>query len=507
MVCALENPATWSSAERRAWRWPERVKPSEWIERNVYIPDNSFNAEPGLYSFDRTPFWRDVADCLIEPAVRQVWVYKANQVGFTQLLLALLAYFAVQDPGAAGVLMPDEDSIDELFDEELKPLFKATPETRKLLSGRAWDDTKHELKLATMPILGLYSGSSSKLEKRKFRYAIGDEINLYKDQAGQPSALSRLLIRITTWAHRGRAIFGSKPTTTDGAVTKGYESCPDKRRFFMPCARCGQYHEWLWSQVKGFRDAPGNDKFERADHVKRLGQAHYECPNCRKVTEERERMACVRAGRWVSGYLDGEVWKPVQKVTAEGVVTGERMESERVGFYVWGIASPWTPMSLLAAEFIEAEGDAERTSTFRTTRLALPQRQVIKSTRPSVVRDKKAIAPPPLIVPAWASHLFATVDTQDDWFKYVIRAWGGGLKSQLIVEGEVHEGNAPVAADKRNQWAWDEVKRIGLESRFEIEGGGGIVSPSVMLIDSGGSRTNEVYEFSTAILGSSQRKG
>jgi hypothetical protein len=119
------------------------------------------------------------------------------------------------------------------------------------------------------------------------------------------------------------------------------------------------YHEWLWSQVKGFRDAPGNDKFERADHVKRNGQAHYECPNCKKVTEERERMACVRAGRWVSGHLDGEQWKPVQKVTASGEVTGERMESERVGFYVWGIASPWTPMSLLAAEFIEAEGDAE----------------------------------------------------------------------------------------------------------------------------------------------------
>jgi hypothetical protein len=114
--------------------------------------------------------------------------------------------------------------------------------------GRAWDDTKHELHLATMPILGLYAGSSSKLEKRKFRYAIGDEINLYRDQPGQPSALGRLLIRITTWGHRGRAIFGSKPTTTDGAITKGYESCPDKRRFFMPCARCGMYHEWLWSR-------------------------------------------------------------------------------------------------------------------------------------------------------------------------------------------------------------------------------------------------------------------
>jgi hypothetical protein len=82
---------------------------------------------------------------------------------------------------------------------------------------------------------------------------------------------------------------------------------------------------------------------------------------------------------------------------------------------------------------------------------------VIKSTRPSIVRDKKAIAPPPLIVPSWAVAVFATFDTQPDWLKYVIRAWGGGLKSQLIVEGEIHEATRRWRPDKRKQWVWDEV--------------------------------------------------
>lgn len=488
---AVVDDVIWSPAESRAWRWPERQKPSGWIESHVVIPDNSFNPEPGPFSFNRTPYWREVADAVVETTVREIWVYKANQVGFTQLLLALLAYFACQDPGATGVLMPDEDSIDELFAEELKPLIRATPETKRLISGRAWDDTKHELLLSSMPILGLYAGSASKLEKRKFRYGLADEINLCRDL----TVLDKLKVRLTTWGHRGRAIFGSKPTTTDGAITKGYESCPDKRKFFMPCARCGQYHEWLWSQVKGFREAPGADKFERADYVKRNKLAHYECPLCKKITEEKERMACVRAGRWVSGNLDGEQWKPLQKVTEGGVVTGDRPAAERVGFYVWGIHSPWTPMYLLAKEWIECEGDAEKTKTFRQTRLALPHREVVKSTRPSVVRDKKAIAPPPLIVPSWAVAVFATFDTQPDWLKYVIRAWGGGFKSQLLIEGEIHESNAPVDPDKRKAWAWDQAFKIGLESRFEIEGGGGVVTPKAMLIDSGGDRTGEVYEF------------
>jgi hypothetical protein len=159
----------------------------------------AFNAEPGLYSFRPHAVLAGRGRLPVEPAVRQVWVYKANQVGFTQLLMALLAYFAVQDPGAAGVLMPDEDSIDELFDEELKPLIKATPETRKLLSGRAWDDTKHELHLATMPILGLYAGKLFEAGEAEVPVRDRRRDQPVRDQPGQPAALGRLLIRITTW--------------------------------------------------------------------------------------------------------------------------------------------------------------------------------------------------------------------------------------------------------------------------------------------------------------------
>jgi phage terminase large subunit GpA-like protein len=471
------------------------LQPSRWVEQNVVIPDNGFNAEPGPFRFDRTPYWREVLDTLTDTTVREIWVYKANQVGFTQLMMAAAAYCAAQDPGALALLMPDEDSVDELFAEQLVPLINASPEVAKLKTGRAWDSTSHELWLSTMPILGIYSGSAAKLEKRPLRYVIADEINLLKDLPGESSAIQRSLKRITTWQHRGKALFGSKPTTTDGAVTKGYESSPDKRRYLMPCARCGKYHEWLWSQVKGFRDAPGNDKWDRANWVKLNHAAHYECPNCRGVVTEPERLACVRAGRWVSGTMDGEKWSPAQKVSDSGTVSGNRVASERVGFYAWSIVSPWVPMHMLAGEFIEAEGDADRTRGFRNARLALPYHEVSKSTRPSAVRDKRGIAPPPLIVPRWTTGIFTTVDVQADWVRYVIRAWGGGFKSQLLVDGFIHESNAPVAVELRKEWVWAEMVRVGLESRLEVEGGG-VASPSAMLVDSGdGGRTNEVYAF------------
>jgi phage terminase large subunit GpA-like protein len=473
-----------------AWAQEDADPPSIWIEQNVRIPDNAQNPEPGPFSFARTPHWREPVDLVIDPAVREIWVYKPNQIGFTLLLQAIIAYWSVKAPGATGFLMPDKDSIEELFTEELKPLIKATPATNRLRSGKAWDETKDELWLGAMPILGIYSGGQSKLEKRKFRYAVGDEINLYQDKSGQPPAIPRLLVRQTTWGRRAKAIFGSKPTTADGHITRGYQSCPDKRRYFMPCWHCGRYQDWRWSQIKGFRDAPGADKSDRANWVRQQKPVFYECEHCRRQLDERMRWAAVEAGRWVSGVSEaasaeggGEIWRPVQEVSESGVVTGPRVKTERVGLHVWSIVSAWLSMSQLAAEFIEAEGDSEKARNFRNARLALPFDEIKRTVRPSVVRDKKklaSISSGTPIVPKWAVAIYATFDTQKDWFAGVIRAWGWGFRSQLLWHGQCY--------------SFEEVYKLGLESRFEIEGGG-IAAPKALLIDSGGDRTNEVYQF------------
>lgn len=468
----------WTDSERAAWAWKDPVQPSVWCESgDLYIPANAINAEPGAYSFARTPYWREIADLVADPVVQEIWVYKPTQVGFTRLMVNLICYFADQSPGALGLLMPDEDTVDEIFAEEIYPTMQVSPAMKRHLPSRAWDATKREIWLDTMPVFGLYAGSVQKLARRALRYIICDEIDKYRPFKSEASPIQLLKKRLMTWGRRAKAIFGSSPTTPNGNIAQGFSQCADRRRFYVPCPRCGFYQQLLWPQVRGFQEAEGKTKSERAEWVRQHRPCWYECRQCKGRMEESEKDNAVAAGRWAS---DG------QRVEA-GKLIGERPYSTKVGVHLNSLPAPnnWLGFSDLAAEFIEADGDLDKRRDFKNAREALPWEDVAKRVSTNVIEKKRDIAPAPGIVPRWAVALYATFDTQHDWFAGTVRAWGWGMKSQLIWHGECHSPG---------QAGFDEVLKIGLESRWPIEGGG-FATPKALLIDSGGDRTEDVYDF------------
>jgi phage terminase large subunit GpA-like protein len=110
------------------------------------------------------------------------------------------------------------------------------------------------------------------------------------------------------------------------------------------------------------------------------------------------------------------------------------------------------------------------------------------SVKSDVISVKAASAPDPHVVPPWAVALIAAADTQKDHFWFTIRAWGFGFKSQLV-----HYGLATT---------FDELYRVALESSFPIDGQtGAVAKPSHLLIDTGGNRTGEVYQFALNDIG------
>jgi phage terminase large subunit GpA-like protein len=452
---------------------PKRIKPSEWVQQNRVLTAEE-SAEPGPWRNERTPYLVGIMDATVEPGVEEVVFVKPTQVGGSENGRNLLAYWIDNDPGPVMLVMPTEQAAEEQIKERIRPLLENTPALARHVSGRKEDNTTSAIKLATMPLYVGWSNSPQSIATRPCRRVVFDEVDKYPPFSGREAdPISLGMERTATYGYRRTIYKPSTPTTEDGLIWKSYQNCGDKRHYVVPCPHCGHFQRLRFEQIKGFKGLAG-EKAERADQIVRENLAHYECEDCQEPILDWHKPKMLQAGRWVS---EG------QTVAKDGTVDGLAPRSKRVGFHLSAIYSPWRTFSEVAAQFVLAEGDAGATQNFRNSWLAEPHVDVVSVSRPSVFRDKANDSPPALVVPKWCQCLIATADTQKDWFALAIRAWGWGYRSQLVYHGDV-------------VGSFDELYAAAVLAQFKVEGAGDtVISPRWLLIDSGGSRTGEVYDF------------
>jgi phage terminase large subunit GpA-like protein len=87
--CPSIHEFTAPPAELSLWRW---------AEASIVLTDRQSTAFPGPYRTRITPYVRGIMDALSDPAVREVWVMKSAQIGYTEILGNVAAYFISQDP-------------------------------------------------------------------------------------------------------------------------------------------------------------------------------------------------------------------------------------------------------------------------------------------------------------------------------------------------------------------------------------------------------------------------
>lgn len=461
---------TWTNAECRAWHAPERLSPSEWAAK-YRVLTSSMSAEAGAWRNERTPYLVGIMDAVDEPGVEEIVFLKPAQIGFSEATRNILGWYIDQEPGPCLAVMPSEKSGREMFEERFKPLLKHTPVLARHLTSRSDDLSLERITLDTMPVYLAWAGSAQALASRPIRYVIFDEVDKYPPFSGKEAdPVSLGIKRTTTFGHRARVLIGSTPTTRDGAIWRRWEICTDQRRFMVPCPHCNKHQVLTWPRVKWPKlDEP--DKARKAASVEQGRLAYYECEHCRGKIEDRHKPVMLQAGVWCGSD---------QVVTDDGRVVGPKPNPLRVGFHINALYSPWLTFSKLAGEFILAAGDVGAMMDFRNSRMAEPFEVQAESVKTGQIRAKVAKANPPRVVPDWAGALIATADTQKDHFYYTIRAWGYEYRSQLVAHGKCE--------------TFENLKAVCLDGVYQTDSGQPI-SPSVLLIDSGGSRTNEVYQF------------
>lgn len=443
----------------------EGVKPDpdmpidEWADEFMYIPKDSGANEYGKYRTDRTPHARKVMQALSpsHPAKRVVCMV-ASQMFKTQVALNFLCATIHQQPANVLWLMPT-GKLAKRIGKRIDKTLAAVP----ALEGRVADarsrdaannqDTK-DFQGGTLYIAT--AGSAANLAEVPARYLIYDEIDRSEsnvDKEGSPASMAEA--RQTTFEHNRKSYFPSSPTIDGESTIQGLFQQGTRHEALAECVHCGTLQPLVFEKLQ-MMDA---------------GEAAYPCQSCGLLHFEADKPRMFARGEWSEGVPgDGE--------------TVSFSASQMFLPYGW---TSWTSLMKLYAAAAEklAEGSDELMIAFYNTRLARVWKRDAERTKAQDLRDR--VESYKLgTVPAPACVVTGAVDTQNDRLEFKAMAWGEGMES-WVVDYQVIHGSPDEDA------TWQALDKL-LQQRYRHQQGQ-MLPISAVFVDSGGSATQEVYDF------------
>lgn len=479
----------WCRGERRVMKRRRKVQPSVWAEQHRVLTMSSL---PGPWKNHVTPYLVGIMDAIWHPAVETVVLCKAPQTGGTEAVYNAIGYSADCDPGPVLVVMPDEITARDNSRDRIQPMFTSSTRLSKYMTGSRDDVSGLRINLTHMPIYMAWARSAARLANKPIRMVVFDEVDKYPDFSNQREAdpISLGIKRTITYRRIRKLIKISTPTIEAGPITQALtHECQAVFDWVCVCPECRR------ELVMDFRQIKWGETRD-AEEVEQKRLAWYACQHCGAVWDDARRDMAVRTGCWRVRVQDAVVELPGENggkaellpgcEYEHGVELSEYLDKQRpgkIGFHVPSWISHFVSLSDAAAAFLRGLRDKGKLRDFKNNHEAVPwvvYEHERKEDSILTLRDDR----PQGLVPSGGvvAALTAGIDTQDNGFWYEVRAWGWGLPmdSWQVRFGFVDS----LAALSEVLWGSDYGDATG--SRYAIE---------FALIDSGGHRTAEVYEF------------
>lgn len=469
----IEAPVLVAQTLARALRPRHALTVSEWADANRMLSEVG-SAEPGRWKTSRTPYLREIMDCLSEhhPA-RKVVFRKSSQVGGTEVGSNWLGYIMCHAKGPVAVVMHTDRSLTDWMSQKFDPMADETPAVGAVLANRnnrSADNNAQRKKFAGGILYTKTAGSTSDLKSTSLRYAIADECDEYEWDTGQGSPLGLLDVRLTTY-HDAKLFIVSSPTVKDASTIDDEYHGGDQRLYHVPCPHCGHFQPLKWGNLR-WHHTPST-------HRQEVTEAWYVCADCGVEIAESFKGQMLARGQWIA----------------------EAPGAPYPSFHIHALYSPaglgksWAE---LATQWIKAQDDPRALQLFINTRLGEPWADRSRDIKPNALIARAE--PYPLrSLPPGVLVLTAGVDVQDDRFEVAV--WGHGFEAN-------HEAGAS-APGARVRWpidyhvipgrpseaeTWAALAAYLLAARFEL-GNGRVLGLEATGVDIGGHHTHAVYEF------------
>ncbi len=517
----MNSTASWEGAAQTrygdaaaAWRagFADGIKPvtvltvSEWADQYRILTGKEGN-EPGQWKTARTPYLREIMDCLsaTHPATDVVFK-KPSQIGGTECGHNWIGYIIAQAPGVVMYVLPSSETSARTSKQRLAAMIDECPAIRARIAPARSRDSGNTTRMKDFPggtLLLASSKSAAELKSVPVQYLYADEIDEYPDDLdGQGDAL-KLAERRTGGRSRTKKFKTSTPTVKGRSrIDREFEKS-DQRHYYVPCPHCAHEQRLVWDQVRyevaleheytcrhcgTVSDAAGVEPGPHAcpdcgaagqadEHSLTSRATHdildvwYECTACNARIDESAKPAMLTAGRWVAhspgprracGFALSALYAPL-------------------GWYSWRQA---------VTEYLESEGKPNLRKVWTNTVLGESYEDSFE--QPDEVALKLRADTDYLIrtVPAGGLLLTAGVDVQGDRLEVKVKAWGRDEESWLI-DYQVLHGD-PVQLDGEAT-VWAQLDE--LLSRRWPHASGAVLGITATAVDTGGHCTHTVYEY------------
>ena len=373
---------------------------SEWADNHRMLSSVA-SSEPGPWRTSRTPYLKEVMDCLSPSSpVERVVAMFASQTGKTEAGLNWIGHVIHHVPGPMLMVQPTVEMAKRYSKQRIAPLIDASPVLRERVKpARSRDSGNTVLTKEFQGGALMMTGANSAvgLSSTPVRFLFLDEVDRFSadvDQEGDPIALA--IQRAATFYNR-KILLTSTPTIKGFSRIEAAYAESDQRRYWVPCPECGEFQVLEWAQVRW-------PKGERK-------KAFYLCIHCGNETQDHQKGWMLENGKWIAeAQSDGKT----------------------AGFHLSGLYSPhgWTSWADIAVEHGQVYKDPPRLKVWCNTKLAESWEEDADRIDGEGLLERREdwgnLLPPGVAV------LDAGVDVQDDRIEVEVVGWGKDEESWSI---------------------------------------------------------------------------
>jgi len=283
------------------------IKPSDWAEKNRIMSGGESQYE-GRFSYSRTPYCREIVDCLSpDHPARVVVVMKGAQLGAsTGIIEPGIGYTIAENPGNILFLTGHTElaeeavaKIDVMIDScGIRHLIKPTA-IRKRAAKTGDTNTKKEF--AGGSLISGGAGNHKLLRQRSIKVAYIDDFEAAKGTTKE-SGNTRLMIeqRLAAYYSKMKLYYISTPELKASSNIEPVYLMGDQRRYYIPCPCCGVmiYLEWAIPLKDADNEMAGITWKTDADNKLIPESVGYICQECGGFFNDHNKLELLQAGKW-----------------------------------------------------------------------------------------------------------------------------------------------------------------------------------------------------------------